>query len=53
MKGKNLEIEEAPTYLKEKLRITAKQIVKFAHLVMAIIIVTHLIFLFIYNLSTD
>lgn len=53
MAGKNLEIEEAPTHLEEKLRITAKQIEKFALLVMAITIVTHLIFLIIYIPSTD
>lgn len=49
----NLDYDENITHLEEKLKITAKQIEKFAMLVMAITIITHLIFLVIYIPSTD
>jgi magnesium-transporting ATPase (P-type) len=53
MEGKDMVIEESATHLEEKLKITAKSIEKFALLVMAITIVTHLIFLVIYIPSAD
>ena len=53
MKGKNMSMEENPTHLEEKLKVTAASIEKFAKLVMALTIVTHLIFLVIYIPSTD
>ena len=48
----DLVIEETHTHLENKLKITAKQIEKFALLVMATTIITHLIFLVIYIPST-
>jgi magnesium-transporting ATPase (P-type) len=53
MGKRNLDYDENITHLEEKLKITAKQIEKFAMLVMAITIITHLIFLVIYIPSTD
>jgi hypothetical protein len=49
----DLVIEETHTHLESKLEVTAKSIEKFALLVMAITIVTHLIFLLIYIPSVD
>jgi len=44
---------ETSTHLEEKLKITAKQIEKFAILMMIISIITHIIYLVIYIPSND
>ena len=43
----DLLIKETKTHLESKLKVTARQIEKFALLVMAMTIITHLIFLII------
>jgi len=53
LRGKeDLVIKETCTHLEQKLQITARQIEKFALLVMALTIISHLIFLVIYIPST-
>lgn len=46
-------MEENTTHLEEKLKVAAKNIEKFAMLVMAFTIISHLIFLVIYIPSED
>jgi hypothetical protein len=50
--GEDFEIKESHTHLEQKLEITAKSIEKYALLIMAMTIITHLIFLIIYIPST-
>jgi len=51
--GESLYMPETSTHLEEKLKITAKQIEKFAILMMIISIITHIIYLIVYIPSND
>lgn len=46
-------LDDTPTHLEDKLKIAARNIEKFAMMVMFLTIVTHLIFLVIYIPSED
>jgi len=53
MRGKKMMLDDTPTHLEDKLKIAARNIEKFAMMVMFLTIVTHLIFLVIYIPSED